>query len=176
MQFAKDSFYIALRERLAALNPARVVTIQGEPRPALIVSENEAVTSSAAFADAFYIDWGKMHVVKEHSQGGRPLMGVDCAIRYFSAGTCTSAVDRGRTLAALDMELLSICHPANTRKCDYTQSPSVDLGSGIFWTAPDIEHLETGRVVDSGADEPANSLVRHRAQLTVYFFPEADLP
>ena len=29
MQFAKDSFSMALRERLAGLNPARIVTLSG---------------------------------------------------------------------------------------------------------------------------------------------------
>jgi hypothetical protein len=174
MQFAKDSFYIALRERLSSVNPARVVSIAGEPRPALIVTENEVVTSTQALPDVFYVDWGRLQVVKEHAPGGRPLLGLECAIRYISAGTCPSGVDRGRTLAALDTELLTICHPAHTRKRDYTQSPSVDLGSNIFWTAPDIESLEIGRAGE--VDEPANSRVRHRAQLTVYFFPEAELP
>ena len=41
MQNIKDSFFIAIRDRLAALNPQRTVTIQGGSRPAILVIENE---------------------------------------------------------------------------------------------------------------------------------------
>ena len=40
MQAAKDSFYMALRERLAALNPARTMVIDGVTVPAIVVREN----------------------------------------------------------------------------------------------------------------------------------------
>ncbi len=46
MQFAKDSFYIALRDRLAVLNPARTVYLDGVTRPAVIVAENQPSTPS----------------------------------------------------------------------------------------------------------------------------------
>ena len=39
-------------------------------------------------------------------------------------------------LAQLDGELLSICQPPNTEKRDYTQSPSADLGTKVFWSQP----------------------------------------
>ena len=35
MQFAKDSFFLALQTRLAGLNPARTVTINGATVPAV---------------------------------------------------------------------------------------------------------------------------------------------
>ena len=47
MQSAKDSFYIALRGRLAALNPQRAVFLDGATRPAIVVCENEPLTSAA---------------------------------------------------------------------------------------------------------------------------------
>ena len=40
MQFAKDSFFLALQQRLAALNPARTVTLNGATVPAILVVEN----------------------------------------------------------------------------------------------------------------------------------------
>ncbi len=40
MQFAKDSFFLALQSRLAGLNPARTVTINGATVPAVLVVEN----------------------------------------------------------------------------------------------------------------------------------------
>jgi hypothetical protein len=41
MQRAKDTFYITLRDRIAALNPARTVLVRGVVRPAVLVEENE---------------------------------------------------------------------------------------------------------------------------------------
>jgi hypothetical protein len=40
MQGAKDSFYMALRSRLAVLNPARTMVIDGVTVPAIVVREN----------------------------------------------------------------------------------------------------------------------------------------
>ena len=56
MQFTKDTFYITLRNRLAALNPARVITLNGLTRPAVVVAENEAVIPVKPLPDAFYIE------------------------------------------------------------------------------------------------------------------------
>jgi hypothetical protein len=42
MQNAKDSFYIALRTRLAALNPERTILLRGTKRPGILVEEAEA--------------------------------------------------------------------------------------------------------------------------------------
>ena len=41
MQSAKDTFYVTLRDRLAALNPARTVVVRGMVRPGVLVEENE---------------------------------------------------------------------------------------------------------------------------------------
>ena len=48
MQFAKDSFFLALQERLAALNPVRSVTLNGATVPAVVVVENLTPTSAAS--------------------------------------------------------------------------------------------------------------------------------
>ena len=42
MQNAKDSFYMALRTRLAAINPERTVLLRGTIRPGILVEEAEA--------------------------------------------------------------------------------------------------------------------------------------
>ncbi len=110
MQFAKDSFYMALRERLASLNPQRTVTLNGATRPAVIVAENELVIPVEPLPDAFYIEWAASQTV-EGQAGSRALMAMDCVISHHTLGTVESGVDRGRTLAALDMELIGICQP-----------------------------------------------------------------
>jgi len=108
MQFAKDSFYMTLLQRLVALNPQRTVTLNGTTRPAIIVAENELVVPIVPLADAFYIEWGAVEAVARQT-GGRMILAMECVISYHTFGTVESGVDRGRTLASLDMELLSIC-------------------------------------------------------------------
>ena len=41
MQNAKDTFYVTLQGRLAALNPARTIVVRGVVRPGTLVDENE---------------------------------------------------------------------------------------------------------------------------------------
>src|SRR5262249_47362013 len=149
-QFAKDSFYMALRERLAALNPQRVVTLNGVSRPAIIVAENEVVVPVEPLPDVFYIEWGAARVSK-HQDGSRALMQMDCTISHHTLGTVESGVDRGRTLVALDTELLSICQPQKTTKQDFTQAPSVDLGTSIMWTPPEFGEV-SGIIAQQGAN------------------------
>ncbi len=171
MQFAKDSFYMALRERLAALNPQRVLSFSGVTRPAVIVAENETIVPVEPLPDAFYIEWGAVKVTARNSSP-RPLMAVDCMISHHTLGTVDSEVDRGRTLAELDTELLSICHPPHTAKQDFTQSPSASLGTFIFWTTPELE--DVSGIIDRENTNKRVQLER-KAKLTVFFFPEVDI-
>lgn len=176
MQPTKDSFYITLLQRLIALNPQRTITLNGTTRPAIVVAENEMVVPVVPSPDAFYIEWGEAHpVMQQH--GSTPLMAMECIISYHTFGTVESGVDRGRSLASLDMELLSICQPGWTSKRDYTQVPSVDLGTKISWSDPTL-----GKVAGSEAPRKeglprGNEGVRleRSASLTVFFFPEVNV-
>ena len=131
MQYTKDSFYMTLLERLVALNPNQTVTLNGTTRPAIIVAENELVIPVEPLPNAFYLEWGAAQLVPRQ-MGSRYLMGMECIISYHTFGRVESGVDRGRTLAGLDMELLSMCQPAWAAKRDYTQVPSVDLGLSLI--------------------------------------------
>jgi hypothetical protein len=168
MQFAKDSFYMALRERLVALNPQRTVTVNGATRPALIVAENEAVVPVEPLPDAFYIEWGAAKIGLRQTNDN-PLVEMECIISHHTFGTVESGVDRGRSLAKLDSELLSICQPQRTTKRDFTRAPSVDLGTEIFWTIPEL-----GEVSGIIAHENTSQRVRleRKSQLKLFFFPE----
>lgn len=184
MQFAKDSFFLALQERLAALNPARTVTLNGSTMPAVVVVENLPPSFAAPQPNTFYIEWGAADV--RPSGGSGALMSLDVTISYYTTGSVRSMVDRGRLLAQLDSELLSICQPTNTEKRDYTQSPSTDLGTSVFWNQPSFNEGKGagrfgGRVsfperVRSGVTEDAEShqdgRVERKAQMTLYFFSE----
>jgi hypothetical protein len=173
MQFAKDSFYIALRERVMALNPQRRVIVDGVNRVAIFARENEPTSGQALQEDTFYMRWGACRAVAKHGSGSRRLRGVECVITYRTRGTCDSAVDRGRVLGSLDSELMSICHPAQTRKRDFTQSPSLDLGSEIFWSEPELGELETEKTSEAAAGS-GSAILQRSARMTVFFFPEVD--
>jgi hypothetical protein len=175
MQFTKDSFYVTLLERLVALNPQQTVTLNGTIRPAIIVAENELVVPIVPLPDAFYLEWGAAQVVPLQISS-KALLAMDCIISYHTFGTVETGVDRGRTLAALDMELLSICQPPWTAKRDYSQAPSVDLGTRISWAQPIL-----GKVLGSEAAKneglPRGSegvRLERSASLKVVFFPEVD--
>lgn len=188
MQFAKDSFFLALQQRLAGLNPARTVTVNGATVPAILVVENLPPSWAEPQANTFYIEWGTADVVGGHA-GNNVLMSLDVVVSYYTLGSVESMVDRGRVLGQLDDELLSICQPPNTEKHDYTQSPSADLGTRVFWGQPSFTEGKGagrfwGRVsfperVKSGVTDEAESYqdsrVERKARLTIYFFSEVTL-
>jgi hypothetical protein len=161
MQATKDTFYIALRDRLTQVDPNLTIVIDGSSRPAIVVVENEPPRSQPRQDQAFYLEWG----------GARPLQpatstltGMECTISYSSSGQPDSGgVDRGRALAALDADLLAICTPAQAHKNNYSSGSPVDLGSYIFWSVPKLEaaKVEPGRV-------------GRQAQVTVFFYPEVN--
>jgi hypothetical protein len=175
MQFTKDSFYIALLERLVSLNPLRTITLNGTTRPAVVVAENELVIPVPPVSDAFYIEWGVAQMA-QRQVGSRGLMEMECVISYHTFGTVQSGVDRGRTLGSLDMELLSICQPPRTSKRDYTQSPSVDLGTSILWTSPSLGKVSGSEAARREGLPRGNEGVRleRSAILKVFFFPEVN--
>ena len=187
MQFAKDSFFLALQQRLAGLNPGRTVTLNGATVPALLVPENLPPSSAEPQPNTFYIEWGAAGVVDGHA-GDAALMSLECVISYYTLGTVQSMVDRGRVLGQLDSELLEICQPASTEKFDYTRSPSVDLGSSVFWSQPGFATVTTSNVEDETLAYQARGVRRvmyeqayqdgraeRRAKLTVFFFAEVTL-
>jgi len=173
MQFAKDSFFLALQTRLAGLNPARTITLNGASVPAVVVAENLPPSSAEELPNAFYLEWGEAGVVAGQPGYGA-LMSLECVISYFTWGAVASMVDRGRVLGQLDSELLAICQPPNTEKQDYTQAPSADLGTKVFWSTPSFSENEKGAVEDP-AGRHADGRVERKARITVFFFAEVTL-
>lgn len=188
MQFAKDSFFLALQQRLAGVNPARTVKLNGSTVPAVAVVENLTPSFAEPQPNTFYIEWGAAEIVGG-SAGNGALMSLNVAISYYTLGSVASMVDRGRFLAQLDNELLMICQPPSTEKRDYTRSPSADLGTSVFWSQPGFgEGKGSGRIggrvsfaehAQSGVTEDAEShqdgRVERKARLTIYFFSEVRL-
>jgi hypothetical protein len=165
MQAAKDSFYMALRDRLSALNPARTIVVDGETRPAIVVRENTETHFAVAQPEAFYLDWGSVKAVEET----RPILEIECEVWYSSEGASQAGVDRGRTLAEMDDELVRICAPPHTAMRDYRQSPSVDLGASVSWTLPLLSGPPGAESIQKQWRSASDGLLERRAQLRVYF-------
>ncbi len=160
MQAAKDSFSMALIQRLQQVNPERTVVVAGEVRPGLLVSENEAAVCGHP-AEAFCVEWGNVRALSDKPEVKQRLMKADVTVRYRTCGTDGGEGDRGRMMAAMDAELMAITSPSQTPKLDYSQSSPCGLGSKVFWTSPELSALT----------QTATMLGRS-ATMTVYFYPE----
>ncbi|AXC13583.1 hypothetical protein ACPOL_4308 [Acidisarcina polymorpha] len=132
MQNAKDTFYVALRNRLALLNPNRTMLLRGTQRPGILVEEAEAVVAMLP-ADVFVLRWRGLQ-----TDIYLPLVMAQmvCEIHYTTGGTqVASGLDRGRAMEEMDAEVVSILSPPSTPKLNYAQSPVLQLNTPVFWTA-----------------------------------------
>jgi len=137
MQNAKDTFYLMLQGRLAALNPARTIVLRGIMRPATLVDENELPTASAP-TDAFRLAWTKLQVTSA-SPLPIPPIALECTIHYATDGTPGNAgMDRGRALAAMDAELAAALaqYPHTVAKMNYAVAPPAAMQTNVFWADP----------------------------------------
>jgi len=140
MQDARDTFYVALRGRLAAINPARTIVLRGQVRPGILVEENELPTAFQP-VDAFSLRWTATRV---DTAAPMPLVAMECQVSYATDGTAgNGGMDRGRLLAAMDGELLAALNqtPHSATKMNYsgvaaTGAAPVAMATNIFWSAP----------------------------------------
>jgi hypothetical protein len=143
MQDARDTFYVVLRGRLAALNPSRTIVVRGQVRPGILVEENELATTMHP-PDAFCLRWTAMSV---DASGPMPLVATECEIHYATDGTAgNGGMDRGRLLAAMDGELAAAlgAAPQSAIKMNYSGlaaagAAPVAMGTNIFWSQPKFE-------------------------------------
>ena len=84
MQNAKDTFYITLSTRIAALNSERTVVVRGVTRPGVLVSENELV-SAVELPDIFRLEWTALRL---DANGALPL----AAMRWAAAKSRRAAL------------------------------------------------------------------------------------
>ena len=165
MQNAKDTFYEVLRGRLAALNPDRTIVLRGVTRPGVLVEENELLTDVAE-PDCFRMQWTKAAV---DVSGDLPLVTLQCEFVYETAGTAVNAgMDRGRTLAAMDGELLAILKkaPRHAVKVNYAGlafgKAAISMLTNVWW----------GGVV-FGEAAPKDDRVTRTATVEVMSYQEA---
>lgn len=142
-QDAKDSFYLSLRNELAAVNPDRTIAVRGATRPAVLVAENELPAGSAEpVLDAFVLHWG---AVATDSSEAMPLEHARCTIQVQTAGSPELAgMDRGRVLAAMRAELAAMLAPGSAGKASYFGATPVAATTPVFWSALVTEELKEG--------------------------------
>jgi hypothetical protein len=133
MQNAKDSFYMTLRTRLAAINPNRTVLLRGAVRPGILVEEAEA-TFSQLPNDVFILRWLGLGI---DTDLGSTMAAKECEIVYQTCGTQSfGGLDRGRSLSEMDEELVAMLQPFYTPKINYTVQPPAAMLTQIFWDEP----------------------------------------
>ena len=138
-QDAKDSFYLTLRNGLAALHPDRTVTVRGAMRPAVLVAENELEPGDGnAPLDTFVLHWSAAVVDASEAM---PLEHARCEICVATAGSPEVAgMDRGRTLAAMRAELDAMLLPGQAAKTSYAGPAPVLAATPVFWSS--VAHEE----------------------------------
>jgi hypothetical protein len=133
MQNAKDSFYMALRTRLVAINPERTILLRGTVRPGILVEEAEAPFSQLP-NDVFILRWLGLGADLELAT---TMVAAQCEIIYQTCGTQSfGGLDRGRSLSVMDEELTTMLQPFYTPKLNYTVTPAALMLTKVFWDEP----------------------------------------
>ncbi len=161
MQKVKDSFFYALRQRLAALNPDRTVVIDGVLRPAVLAVENERVELDGAVAGAFCLRWGTAEQ-KQNSRSG--VMAVNCVIDYAVDDYDAGGNRQGRNLSAMDAELSAMLEPRSADLVEIDSGAVSAIGKQIFWGTPAWSKPET-----------SGGILTRRATVTVFSRPEVQV-
>ena len=158
MQNAKDSFYMALRARLAAINPERVILLRGAVRPGILVEEAEAPFNQLP-GDVFVLRWLALSVDMDLAS---TMSAQECEILYQTCGTQSfGGLDRGRLLSEMDEEIAAILQPFCTPKLNYTATPPTAMLTLVFWDEPAVAPIVTQR------DQLSRS-----AKVTIYSYQE----
>ncbi len=141
MQNAQNTFYITLRDRLAALNPNRTIYLRGVTRPGILVESNELVTAQPP-SDVFVLRWTGL---RNDPYLAEVLLQMECEIEYMTEGTAGNiGMDRGTMLTEMDAELVSILQPSSTQKMSYAATPATPMETQVFWTEATFQPL-TGK-------------------------------
>lgn len=158
MQNAKDSFYLALRSRLAVINPERTVLVRGALRPGILVEEAEAPFTQLP-ADVFVLRWLALGVDADLPT---TMTAAECEILYSTCGTqAFGGLDRGRLLSTMDEEVLAMLQPCFSAKMNYSTQPAVTMQTQVFWDEPAFSTIAVQR------DRLSRS-----ARITVYSYQE----
>ena len=124
---------MALRNRLAALNPERTILVRGAVRPGMVVEEAEAPFPQLP-SDVYVVRWLGMGVDVDLASS---LVVEEVEILYSTCGSQSfGGLDRGRALSAMDSEVLALLQPFHTPKMNYAVTPTVQMLTQVFWDEP----------------------------------------
>jgi hypothetical protein len=158
MQNAKDSFYMALRNRLTIINPERTILLRGAVRPGIVVEEAEAPFSQP-LNDVFILRWLGLGVDMDI---GSTMAAEECEIAFQTCGTQSfGGLDRGRVLSGMGEELVAMLQPLYTPKLNYTTIPPAAMLTKVFWDEPGF-----GQVVAQ------RDQLSRLARVTIYSYQE----
>jgi hypothetical protein len=142
MQNAKDSFYMALRSRLIAINPERTILLRGAVRPGIVVEEAEAPFNQLP-NDVYVLRWLGMGVDMDLAS---TMAAEQCEILYQTCGTQSfGGLDRGRLMSQMDEEVTAMLQPFHTPKLNYTATPPAAMLTQVFWDEPGFSALTVER-------------------------------
>ena len=158
MQNAKDSFYMALRNRLMQVDPGRTILLRGAVRPGILLEEAEASLSQPP-NDIFVLRWTGQGVDLDLASA---MIAAQCEILYQTCGTeAFGGLDRGRQLSKMDEVLLAILQPFSTPKLDYATNPPTAMLTTVLWSEPLFGPIATNR-----------DRIGRSASVTVYSYQE----
>ncbi|MGA8728617.1 MAG: hypothetical protein WB608_07700 [Terracidiphilus sp.] len=124
---------MALRMRLTTINPDRTILLRGAVRPGILVEEAEAPLSQLP-SDVFVLRWLALGADLDLAS---TLIAEECEITYQTSGTQSfGGLDRGRSLSAMDEELVAMLQPFYTPKLNYAVQPPAAMLTQIFWDEP----------------------------------------
>jgi hypothetical protein len=111
-------------------------------RPGILVEEAEAPFSQFP-SDVFVLRWLGLGTDLNLDSA---LVAAECEILYQTCG-CQSfgGLDRGRTLSAMDEELVAMLQPFSTPKLSFTATPPAAMLTQVFWDEPAFGPLVTQR-------------------------------
>ncbi len=142
MQNAQNTFYITLRNRLAALNPNRTIYLRGVTRPGILVESNELVVAQPP-SDVFVLRWSGLYNDPYLSE---VLLQMECEIAYMTEGTTGNlGMDRGAMLTQMDAELIALLQPNTTQKMNYAPATAVAMETQIFWSEATFQPVKIER-------------------------------
>ena len=133
MQNAKDSFYMALRTRLATINPERTVLLRGALRPGFW-SKRPKRPSAQLPSDVFVLALAgpRRRYRSGFDDGRRGMRDPLQHLRHAGFG----GLDRGRMLSEMDEEVIAMLQPFYTPKLNYTVQPPAAMVTQVFWDEP----------------------------------------
>jgi hypothetical protein len=142
MQNAKDSFYMTLRSRLITINPQRTIMLRGAVRPGILVEEAEASFSQFPM-DVFVLRWLGLGA---DTKLDSTLIAAECEIVYQTCGSQSfGGLDRGRSLSAMDDELVIMLQPFHSPKMSFIATPPSPMLTEVFWDEPTFGPVEGQR-------------------------------